>query len=94
MTFRKGNNTHSGKDSLSISAECTLKLVKDAIVLVQVAQLAPKMVVHIDRLDRFVLHIDVPNSQCQVVPRQDVSTVLGEFDIGDGRDDLGEERLV
>lgn len=48
---------------------------------------------HVDRLDRLVLHVDVPDAQRQVVARQEVPTVFGELDVRHGRDDLAEERL-
>jgi hypothetical protein len=44
--------------------------------------------VYVDRLDWLVLHVDVPNLEGKVVTRQDVSAVLGELDIRNGRDDL------
>lgn len=78
-------------DSLSVTAECTFKLVKDTIILVQVAKLLTEMIMNVDSLDWFVLHGDIPNLERQVITRQDVSTVFGEFDIRDGRDDFGEE---
>jgi len=48
-------------DVLSGSAECTFKLVKDAIVLVQVTQLLTEVFVDVDRLDWLVLHSDIPD---------------------------------
>lgn len=64
------------KDGLSVSGKRALELVEDAIVLVQIAQLAPQMVVHVDRLDRTRLHVDIPDSQREVVAREDVSPVF------------------
>ena len=42
------------------------------------------MIVNVDRLDWLVLHCDIPNLERQVIARQDVSAVFGEFDVGDG----------
>jgi hypothetical protein len=42
-------------------------------------------------LDRVAFHIDVPNLNCEVITRENVSTVVGKSDIGDGGDDFGEE---
>jgi hypothetical protein len=50
--------------------------------------------VDVDRLDGLVLHLDVPDLERQVVAREDESAVFRELDVGDGRDDLGEEGLV
>lgn len=82
------------KDVLSIPAEGAFKLVEDAVVLVQVAQFPSQMIVHVDRLHRLRLHVDVPDPQREVVAREDVATVLGELDVGNGGDDLGEEGFV
>jgi len=56
-------------DVLSGAAESTFKLVKDAIILVQVTQLLTEVFVDIDRLDWFVLHGNIPNLQSEVVSR-------------------------
>ena len=82
------------RDSLSIPTESTFELVEDAVVLVQIAQLRPQMIVDVDRLDRPRLHVDVPDSQREVIPGKNISTILGEFDVRDGGDDFGEEGLV
>ena len=48
-------------DSLSGTAESTLELVKDAIILVQVTQLLPQVVMYVDRLYGFLLHRHIPD---------------------------------
>jgi len=77
--------------SLSRTTERALELVKDAIVLVKVAQLLLQMLVDVDLPDRLLLVPDVPDLQSQVISRQNLVTVFGKFDVRDGRDDLGEE---
>lgn len=77
--------------SLSASTESALKLVKDAIILIQVTQLLLEVLVDVDLLDRLLLVPYIPDLQSQVISGEDVLTVLGEFDIGDGGDDFGEE---
>lgn len=81
-------------NSLVIAAPHTLKLVKDAVVLVKVAELPPEVVVNGDRLDRARIHVDVPNLERQVVTREDIAPVVGELDVRDGRDNLGKEGPV
>ena len=76
---------------LVVTTPHAFKLVEDAVVLVQVAQLASKMVVDGDGFQWPVLHVDVPDLQVEVVARQDVSSIMAELDIRDGRDDLREE---
>lgn len=49
------------------------------------------MVMNGDRLHRPRVHIDIPNLERQVVPRQDVPPVMTEFDVRDRGNDLGEE---
>lgn len=79
---------------LSIAAEGALKLVKDAVVLVEVAQLVAEMIVDVDGLDGSALHVDVPDLQCEVVTRENVASILAELDIRDRRNNFREERLV
>ena len=81
-------------NALVVTAPCALELVEYAIVLVQVAELASQVVVYRNGLDRFRLHVDVPDLQGQVVARQDVPPVVAELDVRDRRDDFGEEGAV
>ena len=39
----------------------TFKLVEDAIILIQIAQLPPQMIMNWNRFHRPGVHIDVPN---------------------------------
>lgn len=64
--MKKGEREREGRkdiegDLLSISREGTFKLVENAIILVQIAQFTSQVIVHVDRLYRFRLHVDVPN---------------------------------
>ena len=68
-----------------------LELVKDAIVFVQITQLPPQMVMDRNRFHRPRVHIDIPNLEGEVVPRQDVPPVVTELDVRDRRNDLGKE---
>lgn len=70
------------------------KLVKDAVVLVQVAELPAEVVVDRDSLHGPALHVHVPNLQGQIVACEDVPTIPRELNVGDGGDNLGEERSV
>jgi hypothetical protein len=49
---------------------------------------------NINGLYRLVIHVDIPNLQCQVISRKDISTIMTKVDIRDRRDDLGKERTV
>ena len=71
-------------DVLVITSPHTFEFVEDAIVLVQIAELPAKVVVDWNRLERSVLHVDVPDLQVEVVARQDVPAVMTELDIRDG----------
>ena len=46
---------------LSISTKRALKLVKDTVVLIEIAQLVAEMVVDVDSLNRSTLHVDIPD---------------------------------
>ena len=69
------------KVSPAITAEGAFKLVENAIVLVQVAQLLSEVIVDVDGLDRLTLHRHVPYLQRQVIARQYVSAVARELDV-------------
>jgi len=43
--------------------------------------------------DWFGFHVQVPNLEGQIVTRENVSAVATEFDVRNGRDDFGKERL-
>ena len=49
---------------------------------------------NVDRLDRLILHGDVPDLQSEVVSGQDIPPISGELDIRDGGDDFGEEGFL
>ena len=72
-----------GQYVLIIAAPCALELVEDAVILIQVAELAPQMIVDGDGLDRPRLHVDVPDLERKVVTGEDVATVMAELDGGD-----------
>jgi len=46
---------------LIITAPYTLKLIEDAIILIQIAQLATEMIVDRNSLDGLRFHVDVPD---------------------------------
>jgi hypothetical protein len=64
------------KDLLAVPRERALELVKDTVVLVQVAQLALKVVMDGDGFERGLVHIDIPDPQIQVVSGKDITAVL------------------
>jgi len=79
---------------LAIPTHGHLKLVKDTITLIQVTQVGTQMLMDVDGGDRLGLHMCVPYFQCEVITAADVTAILGEFDITDGTDNLGEEGFV
>ena len=48
-------------------------------------------ITHSVSLDGFALHVQVPDLDREVVPRDHVAAGVGEFHVGDGGDYLGEE---
>ena len=84
----------SGGQACAVATHAAVEFVEDAVVLVQVAQLRSKMFVYRNRLDRLLVHVDIPYFQCEVVTRQNITTISTELDIGDTRNDLREEGLV
>ena len=51
-------------------------------------------VVDVERLDRLVFHVNVPDLECQIVARENVASITAEFDVRNRGDNLREERLV
>lgn len=72
----------------------TLKLVEDTVVLIQVAKFPTQMVVDRNRFNRSRLHVDIPYLERHVIAGQNVPSIVTKLDIGDGGNDLGEERPV
>mmetsp|Transcript_5587 Transcript_5587/g.20236 ORF Transcript_5587/g.20236 Transcript_5587/m.20236 type:complete len:253 (-) Transcript_5587:1021-1779(-) len=79
------------REPRAVAREAALKLIEDRVALVQVAELRPQMLVHLERRHRLALHVDVPQFQREVISREKVSTVARKFNVRDARDDLREE---
>ena len=77
-----------------VTAPAALELVEDAVGLVERAQLAPQVLVHLVRLHRLGVHVQVPHLHRQVVARDQVATVVAELDVRDAADDLREEAAI
>jgi len=78
----------AGGKVLAVGRDDALKLVENAVVFVQVAQLGPQVLVDLNRLHRPRLHLDVPNLERQVVARHNIASVRGELDVGNACDNL------
>mmetsp|Transcript_68581 Transcript_68581/g.161220 ORF Transcript_68581/g.161220 Transcript_68581/m.161220 type:complete len:236 (+) Transcript_68581:111-818(+) len=82
----------SRDEARSIAVEVALEFVKNGVVLIEVAKARPKLFMDVDGLDGASLHVDVPELERHVISRQNVSTILRELDVRNGRDDLREKR--
>lgn len=71
------------KGSRVCARPSAFKLVEDAIIFIQIAKLPPQMIVNRDSFHRPRVHIDVPNLERQVVPREDVPSIVTELDVRD-----------
>mmetsp|Transcript_19826 Transcript_19826/g.61903 ORF Transcript_19826/g.61903 Transcript_19826/m.61903 type:complete len:396 (-) Transcript_19826:545-1732(-) len=83
----------AGEDVRRIVVEAALELVEYAVLLVEVAQLRPQVLVHRYRLYRPRLYPHIPDAHGEVVARDDVAPVSREARGGDGGGDLREEGL-
>mmetsp|Transcript_49167 Transcript_49167/g.159333 ORF Transcript_49167/g.159333 Transcript_49167/m.159333 type:complete len:295 (-) Transcript_49167:939-1823(-) len=83
----------AGEDVSRVVVEAALELVEYAVLLVEVAQLRPQVLVHRNRLERPRLYPHIPDAHAQVVARDDVAPVSREARGGNGGGDLREERL-
>ena len=81
----------SGHDVLRITREDDLEFIEDTVVFVCVAQTRPEVFVDRNGLHGLPLHVDIPNLNRQVISGNNVSTVIREANIGDRRNDFGEE---
>jgi len=68
-------------DGSIIAIPTALKLIKDAIVFVQRAQLGSQILMNSVGLDGLGLHMKVPNFDGQIVAGDHVSSRVGEFDV-------------
>lgn len=76
---------------MGVAREDDFELIEDAVVFVGVAEAWAEMFVDGDGFYGLTLHVDIPDFDSKVVTGEDVSTVMGEANIGDGGDDFGEE---
>jgi hypothetical protein len=63
-------------------------LVKDAVVLVEVAEFGAQIVVNANGTQRFGVVVDIPDLQREIVARDDVTSVAAKLDVRDRRDNL------
>jgi hypothetical protein len=75
-------------DVLCVTGEDDFEFVEDAVVFVGVAETGAEMFVDWDRFDGLPFHVDVPEFDGKVVAGKYVAAIVGETDIGDGRDDF------
>ena len=83
-----------GQEVVGAGAGADAELIKNALILVQLAELRLQGLEDLDGLDGLVGLLDVPDFDVEEVSGEDVSPVLREGDIADGGHNLGEEVLV
>lgn len=66
---------------LIIPTPHALKFVEDAIVLIEIAQLPAKVVMDRDSFHWLRLHVNVPDFERHVVPRENISAIVAKFDV-------------
>mmetsp|Transcript_20917 Transcript_20917/g.45862 ORF Transcript_20917/g.45862 Transcript_20917/m.45862 type:complete len:219 (-) Transcript_20917:1134-1790(-) len=76
---------------LTIAADSALKLVKDGVIFVEVAQLCAQVLVYFESLDRRGLHVNIPQLECQVVTAEDVPPPSAKLDVANRCNNLREE---
>ena len=80
---------------IAVARHGALKLVKDAVVLVEVAELGAEIVVNANGAHRLAFHVHVPELEREIVARNDVAAGrAAKLDVADRRNDLAEERLL
>jgi hypothetical protein len=81
----------AGHDITAVTAEDHFKLIKNAVIFVRVAESRAKMLVYWDSLNRLTLHIHIPDLDGKVVARENIAAIVRETNVGNRRDDFGEE---
>lgn len=76
---------------LRVTRKDDFELVKDAVVLVRVAQTRPEVFMDRNGLDGLSFHVDIPHLHRQIVSRYNIPAIIREADIGNGGNDFGEE---
>lgn len=76
---------------MGVTREDDFKFIENAIIFVGVAEAWAEVFVDGDGFYRLTLHVDIPDFDGKIVTGEDVATVMGEANIGDGGDDFGEE---
>jgi len=79
---------------ICVGADRALEFVKDAVVFIEIAKLWLEIVVNWNDFDWLCLHVDVPKFERHVISGQDISSTRRKFNVGNGRNDLGEKRFV
>lgn len=77
---------------LRVTRKDDFEFIKDAVVLVCVAETRPQVFVDRDSLDGLSFHVDIPHLDGQVVSGDDIPAIVGEANVGNGGNDFGEER--
>ena len=78
----------AGHDVAAVAAEDDFEFVEDTIILVCVAEAGSEVFVDGDGLDGLSFHVDIPYLDGQVISGENVPTIVGEADIGNGGDDF------
>ena len=78
-------------DILRVSGEGHLELVKDAVVLVGVAESWSEVFMDGNRLYWLAFHVHVPDLDSEIVTGKNVTAIVAEANVRDGGDDFREE---
>ena len=67
---------------LVIAPPYALKFVENAVIFVEVTQLASQMVMNWNGLHGSGFHVNIPDLQREVITREDIASVVAELHIG------------
>lgn len=64
-----------------ISIPNAFKLIKDAVIFIQRAQLASQIIMYTVNFYRLLLHGQIPNFDCQIIPSDHVAPIMTKSNI-------------
>lgn len=83
LLSQQKNDTVETINILAVARKGTLKLVKDAIVFIKIAQFSLKMIVDRNGYEWTFVHVEIPDTKVEIISREEMPTVSREFNIGD-----------
>ncbi len=77
-----------------IVTDRNVKLVKEIVILVELVELRPQVIVDMNSLHRLAFHCQIPNLEAHEIARDQITSIASELDIVEARNHLREESVL